>query len=124
MQWITNCSGQPPRVSYAFENSPRPTPASVAELIPTLQERRSMRKTTRRDLLKSTAAATVGSVLLPSWFTLARTMASESQAPNDRPRVGCIGLGGMGQGDAQAAKRYGDIVAICAVDLSHPAPAA
>jgi len=83
-----------------------------------------MRKTTRRDLLKSSAAATVGSVLLPSWFTLARTVASESQAPNDRPRVGCIGLGGMGQGDAQAAKRYGDIVAICDVDRSHAEAAA
>jgi predicted dehydrogenase len=83
-----------------------------------------MRKIMRRQFLKSTAAATAGGTLLSSWFSLERTLASEFEAPNERPRVGCIGLGGMGQGDAKAARRYGDIVAICDVDRSHAEAAA
>ena len=38
---------------------------------------------------------------------------------NDRPRVGCIGNGGMGKGDARAIKKYGDILAFCDVDRKH-----
>lgn len=48
-----------------------------------------------------------------------RTMADDTKSPNARPRVGCIGNGGMGRGDASAAKRYGDIVAVCDVDRGH-----
>ncbi len=72
-----------------------------------------MSKQTRRDFLKTTAAA---GVLAPSWFSLARTMADETKSPNERPRVGCIGMGGMGSGDARAIKKYGDILAVCDVD--------
>ena len=43
----------------------------------------------------------------------------EIKSPNERLRVGCIGNGGMGQGDARAAKRFGDIVATCDVDRTH-----
>jgi predicted dehydrogenase len=68
---------------------------------------------TRRDFLKTTTAT---GLLVPSWFSLARTMADETKAKNERPRVGCIGLGGMGNGDARAVKKYGDIVAVCDVD--------
>jgi predicted dehydrogenase len=46
-------------------------------------------------------------------------MADETKSANDRPIVGCIGNGGMGQGDARAVKRYGDIVAFCDVDREH-----
>lgn len=46
-------------------------------------------------------------------------MADETKSPNERPRVGCIGLGGMGRGDAKAVKRYGDILAVCDVDREH-----
>jgi hypothetical protein len=35
---------------------------------------------------------------------------------NDRPRIGCIGLGGMGRGDAHGHRSYGDILALCDVD--------
>ena len=38
---------------------------------------------------------------------------------NDRPRIGCIGLGGMGTGDAEQHSRFGDIVAVCDVDRRH-----
>ena len=46
-------------------------------------------------------------------------MAQETKSPNERPRVGCIGNGGMGSGDANSIKRYGDIVANCDVDKGH-----
>src|SRR5262249_20648017 len=46
-------------------------------------------------------------------------MADESKSPNARQRVGCIGLGGMGRGDARAVRSYGDILAVCDVDRKH-----
>jgi predicted dehydrogenase len=64
-------------------------------------------------------ALTAGGVLLPSWLAGTRSMADESKSPNARPRVGCIGLGGMGTGDAHAVHKYGDIVAVCDVDRQH-----
>jgi predicted dehydrogenase len=72
----------------------------------------------RRDFLKSTATTTAGGLLLSYWLAPAAA-ADEPRAPNERLRVGCIGLGGMGQGDARAARRYGDIVAVCDVDREH-----
>ena len=71
----------------------------------------------RRHFLK--VAAACSTVTLPYWSWSSRTMAKETLAKNDRPRVGCIGNGGMGRGDANNAKRYGDIVANCDVDRSH-----
>jgi predicted dehydrogenase len=73
----------------------------------------------RRDFLKGAAAATAGGVLLPELLYGQPTMADEAKSPNSRPRVGSIGVGGMGRGDANAAKAYGDIVAICDVDRTH-----
>jgi predicted dehydrogenase len=42
-----------------------------------------------------------------------------NQAASDRPLIGCIGLGGMGMGDARGHAGFGDIVAVCDVDLRH-----
>ena len=39
------------------------------------------------------------------------------QAPSDRIRYALIGAGGMGTGDASHAKNFGELVAICDVDL-------
>jgi predicted dehydrogenase len=76
--------------------------------------------TTRRSFLKTTAAAAgAAGWMLPQGFPGGRTMADETRWPNDRPRVGCIGNGGMGKGDARAIRRYGDILAFCDVDRSH-----
>lgn len=72
----------------------------------------------RRGFLKGTSAAAAGAIL-PYWSWSATTMADETKSPNDRPRVGCIGNGGMGTGDANAIKRYGDIIANCDVDRNH-----
>jgi len=68
----------------------------------------------RRSFLRSAgtaAAAATASAWFP-WTSLAfaNTMA------NDRPRIGCIGLGGMGRGDAHGHKSFGDILALCDVD--------
>src|SRR4051794_29673282 len=75
--------------------------------------------TTRRDFMRTSAAVTAGGLLLPYGYAGTRTMADENKSPNDRPRVGCIGNGGMGKGDARRIKAYGDILAFCDVDRSH-----
>ncbi len=73
----------------------------------------------RRRLLRSTTALAAASAGMPNSLFGRPSMAQESRSPNARPRVGCIGLGGMGRGDARAAKAYGDLVAFCDVDRTH-----
>ena len=70
----------------------------------------------RREFLKSSALLASASLLQPHVSAAERTVASTMQQPTERPRVGCIGVGGMGTGDARAASRYGDILAVCDVD--------
>jgi predicted dehydrogenase len=74
-----------------------------------------MQHQTRRDFLQTTTLA-AASTLLPYWSSTPRTIADETKSPNDRPRIGCIGNGGMGGGDAAAISKFGDIVALCDVD--------
>ena len=73
----------------------------------------------RRSFLHKAALITAASGL-PSWFVHRQLAAAEAVAPvtspNDRPGVALIGCGGMGQGDANNASQYGDIVAVCDVD--------
>ncbi|MCH7728336.1 MAG: Gfo/Idh/MocA family oxidoreductase [Planctomycetes bacterium] len=47
-----------------------------------------------------------------------------NDAKNDRPRIGCIGVGSMGTGDARAHANFGDILAVCDVDSRHAQRAA
>src|SRR4051794_10008752 len=75
--------------------------------------------TSRRNFLKSSTVLSAVTLLQPHVSASERTMEQQSQSPNARPRVGCIGQGGMGTGDARAAGRYGDIVAVCDVDRAH-----
>ena len=79
----------------------------------------------RRSFLQrcTLAAAATG---LPLWFVQRSLAAAETSAqtpmpssPNDRPGIALIGCGGMGQGDAQNAAGFGDIVAVCDVDQHH-----
>ena len=73
-------------------------------------------QTTRRDFLKTSAAATaVGAV---PYFTSTQKVFA-NQSANDRPRIGCIGVGSMGTGDAGAHARFGDVLAVCDVDSRH-----
>jgi predicted dehydrogenase len=80
---------------------------------------------TRRSFL-SKCAATAAATGLPLWMVkndLARAQeATNSATPrsaNDMPGIGLIGCGGQGTGDANAARRHGNIVAVCDVDQGH-----
>ena len=69
-----------------------------------------LHRSTRRDFLK-TSAAVAGTACFP-WTQ--RAFAND--AKNDRPLIGCIGVGSMGTGDAHGHAGFGDIVAVCDVD--------
>ncbi len=73
------------------------------------------RSASRREFLKTTAVA--AGVVAPyfAWST----KAFANQEKNDRPRIGCIGVGSMGSGDASHHSHFGDILAVCDVDTSH-----
>jgi predicted dehydrogenase len=74
-----------------------------------------------------TAGAAAATAALPAWFmaeTRALAQPAEPTSPNDRPGILLIGCGGQGRGDAQWAKRFGDVVALCDVDERHVANAA
>ncbi len=73
--------------------------------------------TNRREFLKKSAvAAAAGSAA--AYFPWSRK-AFANQEKNDRPVIGCIGVGSMGTGDARSLARFGDIVAVCDVDSNH-----
>jgi predicted dehydrogenase len=67
----------------------------------------------RRSFLQAASAATAAPFI--PWTQ----SAFANQAKNDRPVIGCIGLGGMGTGDARGHNNFGDIVAVCDVDANH-----
>lgn len=68
----------------------------------------------RRNFVK--AGALTGAAI--PYFQWNRT-AFANQSANDRPRIGCIGVGSMGTGDAKAHAKFGDILAVCDVDSQH-----
>ena len=76
----------------------------------------------RRRFLGTTAASA-----LPAWFLAQEADAApqpqESSSPNEQIRIGLIGCGGQGRGDARNAKRFAKVVAVCDVDESHIADA-
>ncbi len=67
----------------------------------------------RRQFLKASAA--VAAVPFIPWTRSALANVSK----NDRPRIGCIGTGSMGMGDAKGHAHFGDILAVCDVDQRH-----
>lgn len=84
-------------------------------------------RTSRRDFLKSAALVTAASTL-PAWFLdeCAAQQAAQpatSAAPSEQIRLGLIGCGGQGRGDARNAQRFGKVVAVCDVDARHIANA-
>lgn len=70
----------------------------------------------RRDFLRVSAASPL---LYPFLSPSARVTAEEIRVKNDRPRLGLIGAGGQGSGDARGASRFGDFLAVCDVDKGH-----
>jgi predicted dehydrogenase len=71
----------------------------------------------RRDFLKTSVSAATAAGLVPYFGTSRSTFANNSA--NDRPQIGCIGVGSMGTGDAHGHANFGDIVAVCDVDSRH-----
>ena len=68
----------------------------------------------RREFLTSSALTAAAAGFMPTFAWSKRSFANDS--PNDRPRIGCIGMGGMGKGDARAHNKFGDILMCCDVD--------
>ncbi len=73
-----------------------------------------MTKITRRNFSGASLLA-AGSIPYFAWSK----SAFANNAANDRPRIGCIGVGSMGSGDARAHATFGDILAVCDVDSDH-----
>lgn len=78
---------------------------------------KSLNQPTRRQALKSAALVT-GAVATTPYFNWSEK-AFANQAQNDRPNIGCIGVGSMGTGDAQGHANFGNVVAVCDVDERH-----
>jgi predicted dehydrogenase len=74
-------------------------------------------QTTRRTFLQHSAVAAAAASSVP-YFSWSRA-AFANDAANDRPRIGCIGVGSMGTGDARAHAAFGDVLAVCDVDSRH-----
>ncbi|MDR0390327.1 MAG: Gfo/Idh/MocA family oxidoreductase [Planctomycetaceae bacterium] len=76
------------------------------------------KKTSRRNFLKQTAVTSVSvSAISPYLFTSAQP--TRAEAPSDRIRMGCIGVGSMGRPNASEFSRIADVVAVSDVDTSH-----
>ncbi|MBM4020949.1 MAG: Gfo/Idh/MocA family oxidoreductase [Planctomycetes bacterium] len=75
------------------------------------------KKTSRRTFLGTSAAFGAAAGGVPSFAWTQAAFAN--RAANDRPRIGCIGVGSMGTGDARDHARFGDVLAVCDVDSRH-----
>jgi predicted dehydrogenase len=76
----------------------------------------------RRDFLKKATAAAAAGSAAPYFAWTEKAFANAS--PNDRPRIGCIGLGDMATNfDAPQHATFGDILAVCDVDARRAAMA-
>ncbi len=71
----------------------------------------------RRTFIKQATAAATASGAIPYFASSGNSFAN--QAKNDRPQIGCIGVGSMGTGDAHGHNGFGDILAVCDVDSRH-----
>ncbi len=74
-----------------------------------------MSKNITRRGFTGTSLLAAGSIPYFSWTQ----SAFSNNSSNDRPRIGCIGVGSMGSGDAEAHAKFGDILAVCDVDADH-----
>ena len=71
----------------------------------------------RREFLQQSLAAAAAGGAIP-YFPWTQRAFANAEA-NDRPQIGCIGVGSMGTGDARQHAGYGDILAVCDVDSRH-----
>ena len=75
-----------------------------------------MKQLSRRDFFKTSAVAAAMATAIP---VVATSKPVWAQAPSDRLRMGCIGVGSMGRGDAHGFNGLVDIVALCDVDENY-----
>ena len=75
----------------------------------------SMASFPRRTFLKTSVVASAGAAT-PYWFSRSESLAGQTDAKNDRPVIGSIGVGGRGSGISRNASRFGDVVAFADVD--------
>ncbi len=68
----------------------------------------------RRSFLQKSAAGVAAASVTPYMPFASKAFANQDK--NDRPTIGCIGVGSMGSGDARGHSGFGDIVAVCDVD--------
>ena len=76
------------------------------------------RRNSRRDFIKSTALASAG------FWVASSTPPARSRSINERINFACIGVGGKGTSDSNAAAKHGNVVAICDIDEQRLAGAA
>ncbi|MGQ0634219.1 MAG: Gfo/Idh/MocA family oxidoreductase [Planctomycetaceae bacterium] len=75
------------------------------------------RRSTRRDFLKNSSLAALAGATLPyGWVSRA---AFSFNAAVERPVVGCIGTGDRWHGVGPQAMKFGDVAAVCDVDVYH-----
>ena len=80
----------------------------------------------RRRFLKTTAAITAATGV-PGWFLeqdRAQAATTKPLGANDKPGIALVGCGGQGRGDCNAARRFGEVIAVCDVDKSRADSAA
>ena len=70
-----------------------------------------MKNVTRRDVLKGALAATAAGV---APFQILKA----GPAPSETLNIACVGVGGMGSGDAASLCRLGKVIALCDVDVA------
>ena len=70
--------------------------------------------TTRRNFIKTASAVAAVGATTPYFTSSQKAFANQDK--NDRPQIGCIGVGSMGSGDARQHAGFGDILAVCDVD--------
>lgn len=72
--------------------------------------------TNRRGFLRNASAALLGGLATPYFLTASTSAADAPRSPNERFRVGAIGMRYQGSVIADKAQAHGDVVAICDVD--------
>ena len=77
----------------------------------------SQKQHSRREFFKTAGSLAAAGAAVPYLASSQRAFGEGSA--NDRLKIGCIGVGDMGSGDAREHAHFGDIVAVCDVDSRH-----
>ena len=72
-------------------------------------------RVSRRRFLRGSAGLAAAGLAAPYCYT-SSGLGAAPMSPNDRPHVGCIGVGWIGVYDVASVARYADVVAVCDVD--------